>query len=184
MQKFPFAIMLLILMVSILFHADTTKAQEPPTLHEVQPGENLFRIGLRYGVSIQALMQVNGITNPNLIFAGQVLIIPTTSNGELVFGPIIEPPPELIGVIGNYRPLLGSPEDNECNPGGQMYGHCINYDLYVCGWMLARYIRGIITYEQIRPETCRPPLIPQPAPAVPPPPVVECPPGSNDPLCN
>lgn len=44
--------------------------------HQVRFGENLFRISLRYNVSLRALMQANGITNPNLIFVGQVLIIP------------------------------------------------------------------------------------------------------------
>jgi LysM repeat protein len=44
--------------------------------HQVRFGENLFRISLRYNVSLRTLMQANGITNPNLIFVGQVLIIP------------------------------------------------------------------------------------------------------------
>jgi putative chitinase len=50
----------------------------PPTggTHTVQLGENLFRISLRYNVTIAALMQANGIFNPNLIYAGQVLRIP------------------------------------------------------------------------------------------------------------
>jgi LysM repeat protein len=47
------------------------------TTHVVQPGENLFRISLRYGVSIPALQAANGIANPNLIFVGQVLNIPS-----------------------------------------------------------------------------------------------------------
>jgi LysM repeat protein len=47
------------------------------TTHVVQPGENLFRISLRYGVSIQALQAANNIANPNLIFVGQVLKIPS-----------------------------------------------------------------------------------------------------------
>ncbi|MGB8644569.1 MAG: LysM peptidoglycan-binding domain-containing protein [Anaerolineae bacterium] len=42
----------------------------------VQPGDNLYRIALKYNVSIYALMQANGISNPNYIFAGQVLTIP------------------------------------------------------------------------------------------------------------
>ncbi len=45
-------------------------------VHIVQPGENLFRISLRYGVSMSAIAAANGITNYNLIFAGQQLIIP------------------------------------------------------------------------------------------------------------
>ena len=46
--------------------------------HYVRPGENLFRISLRYGVSIQAIMAANPIIrNPNLIYAGTTLVIPT-----------------------------------------------------------------------------------------------------------
>ena len=45
-------------------------------VHIVQPGENLFRISLRYGVSMSAIAAANGITNYNLIFAGQRLVIP------------------------------------------------------------------------------------------------------------
>jgi LysM repeat protein len=44
--------------------------------HLVQRGENLFRISLRYGVNMYTLARVNGIVNINLIYAGQVLIIP------------------------------------------------------------------------------------------------------------
>ena len=45
-------------------------------VHVVQPGENLFRIGLRYGVSVNALAAANGILNPHYIYAGQRLVIP------------------------------------------------------------------------------------------------------------
>ena len=44
--------------------------------HVVQPGENLFRISLRYGTTINVLMALNGIVNPNRIFVGQVLRLP------------------------------------------------------------------------------------------------------------
>ncbi len=46
-------------------------------LHTVQPGENLFRISLRYGVSWEEIARYNGITNPNAISVGQVIRIPT-----------------------------------------------------------------------------------------------------------
>ena len=45
-------------------------------IHVVQPGENLFRIGLKYGVSWQAVARANGIANANQIFVGQKLVIP------------------------------------------------------------------------------------------------------------
>jgi LysM repeat protein len=44
--------------------------------HVVAPGENLFRIGLRYQTGVGAIMQANNITNPQRIFVGQQLIIP------------------------------------------------------------------------------------------------------------
>ncbi len=47
-----------------------------PQQHVVQPGENLFRIALNHGVTVEALAQANGITNPAFIYVGQVLIIP------------------------------------------------------------------------------------------------------------
>lgn len=46
------------------------------TTHTVQAGENLFRIALQYGMSYQRLAAYNGITNPNIIYVGQVLNIP------------------------------------------------------------------------------------------------------------
>ncbi|MEZ4667100.1 MAG: LysM domain-containing protein [Anaerolineae bacterium] len=45
-------------------------------IHPVSPGENLFRISLRYNTSMGAIMQANGIVNPERIFAGQNLVIP------------------------------------------------------------------------------------------------------------
>ena len=59
-----------------------TPPVEPPvnsSTYVVQPGDTLFRIALTQGVSIAALVQANDITNINLIYAGQVLIIPGTS---------------------------------------------------------------------------------------------------------
>ena len=44
--------------------------------HVVDPGENLYRIALRYGTTVQALAQLNGITNHHHVVAGQALRIP------------------------------------------------------------------------------------------------------------
>jgi uncharacterized protein YkwD len=45
--------------------------------HTVQRGENLFRIALRYGVTVAALAAANGISDPTRIYVGQVLTIPS-----------------------------------------------------------------------------------------------------------
>lgn len=44
--------------------------------HVVSPGENLHRIALRYGTTVQTLAQLNGIISPNHVVAGQALRIP------------------------------------------------------------------------------------------------------------
>ena len=50
----------------------------PPqgTTYVVQRGDWLARIAQRYGVSLWAMLQANPLMNPNLIYPGQVLIIP------------------------------------------------------------------------------------------------------------
>ncbi len=65
----------------------------------VQPGDSLALIAGRYGVTVQALSEANGILNPDLLEVGQVLTIPPAPQGntgpdfkiipdsELVFGP-------------------------------------------------------------------------------------------------
>ncbi len=51
-------------------------AQGGQTTHTVQAGENLYRIALTYGTTVDAIAQANNITNPSLILVGQVLVIP------------------------------------------------------------------------------------------------------------
>jgi LysM repeat protein len=45
----------------------------------VKSGDTLYRIAVNHGVTVAALMAANGITNPNLIRPGQVLVIPTSA---------------------------------------------------------------------------------------------------------
>ncbi len=52
------------------------------TTHVVQPGETLSQIAQRYGVSVEAIVQANGLADPSLIYPGQTLIIPAP--GEAV----------------------------------------------------------------------------------------------------
>jgi LysM repeat protein len=49
------------------------------TTHVVQPGENLFRIALQYGTTVDTLAKANNITNPSVIYVGQKLTIPSGS---------------------------------------------------------------------------------------------------------
>lgn len=44
--------------------------------HEVKSGETLAAIAAQYGVTVAAIVQANGISNPNVIPVGKVLTIP------------------------------------------------------------------------------------------------------------
>lgn len=49
------------------------------TNYTVRPGDSLFIIATRFNVSIQSILSINPeITNPNAIFAGQVIKIPAS----------------------------------------------------------------------------------------------------------
>jgi LysM repeat protein len=43
--------------------------------HIVQAGENLYRIGLRYGLTVDQMLAANGLSNPDQVYAGQILTI-------------------------------------------------------------------------------------------------------------
>ena len=57
---------------------------EAATTHVVQSGENLFRISLKYGVTVRALVEANGLYNADQIVAGQRLTIPGSPTGSSV----------------------------------------------------------------------------------------------------
>lgn len=57
-----------------------TPAAAGGRIHVVQRGENLTSIAARYGVSISAIMQANGISDANRIYFGQRLTIPSGSS--------------------------------------------------------------------------------------------------------
>jgi LysM repeat protein len=60
----------------VLTPATVPPAEDMTKMHTVQPSETLATIAMRYGASAWTLAQVNAISNPSLIFPGQVLIIP------------------------------------------------------------------------------------------------------------
>jgi LysM repeat protein len=55
-----------------------TQAQDQ-IVHVVQQGENLFRLALRYGTTVQAIMAQNGLPDDHTICVGQRLVIPSTT---------------------------------------------------------------------------------------------------------
>lgn len=67
----------LILTLSVVLWGNTAQAQCDGVTHVVRTGENLFRIGLQYGLTVDQVAAANGITNVNSVQIAQTLCIPT-----------------------------------------------------------------------------------------------------------
>src|SRR5688572_20198078 len=101
MRRITLAICLLALLG--VFTTVAVAQQSGQTTYVVQPGDNLFRLSLRFNTSMSAIAQANGITNLNLIFVGQTLIIP----GGTGPGPTQVPPTTQPGGTGTYTVVPG-----------------------------------------------------------------------------
>ncbi|HAP4333825.1 TPA: LysM peptidoglycan-binding domain-containing protein [Enterococcus faecalis] len=66
--------------IELLPDATTIPDKQPEATHVVQHGETLSSIAYQHGTDYQTLASLNGLTNPNLIYPGQVLKV----NGSAV----------------------------------------------------------------------------------------------------
>ena len=70
----------------------STPSPQTETTYIVQPGDNLFRIGLKYGISWIQIAEANGLVNPNLILVGYELKIPVNAPGPVPqFSHVVKP---------------------------------------------------------------------------------------------
>jgi LysM repeat protein len=60
--------------------------------HKVRPGETLSGIAAQEGTTVRALTAANGVTDPHLIIAGQVLVIPGSGTGGGAVAPAAPAP--------------------------------------------------------------------------------------------
>jgi LysM repeat protein len=73
--------MVLLVIVIILTMVLPLSAHAQSQVHVVRRGDTLYSIARRYGTSVQAIMNANGLSNRNFIWVGQRLTIPGTSSG-------------------------------------------------------------------------------------------------------
>lgn len=89
MHKRQIAVIIAILAMLLVVTASASAQATGQAFHTVVRGETLNSISRLYGVSVQAISAANGISNPNRIYVGQVLRIPSPSQPA----PPTPPPP-------------------------------------------------------------------------------------------
>ncbi len=86
-------LLLAVLVISALVLTATPAFAAPPAtaggsgcaqFYTVMRGDNLYRIALRFHTTTYNLMRLNGLANPNFIFAGQTLCV--AAGGQIPFG--------------------------------------------------------------------------------------------------
>lgn len=77
----------------------------PPgvTIHVVQRGENLYRIALEYGLTVDQLAQLNGLADPDNIEVGQRLLVPTEATALPPQTHIVQPGESLDSIARLYN---------------------------------------------------------------------------------
>lgn len=114
-----------------------------PTVHVVAPGENLYRIGERYGLSWVTIAELNGITNPDQIVVGQELRLSATA--PVAGAPPAEP---VTGELPAAPDLESSAPvgTHTVRPGDSVYRIS---QLYGISWVEIAEANGLITPNQI-----------------------------------
>lgn len=80
MKRIALAVLTCVSLVVLLTQvAWASPPQYWPFIHIVRWGENLSSIARIYGTTVAAIVQANGIPNPNRIYAGQRLVIPAAA---------------------------------------------------------------------------------------------------------
>ncbi len=87
-QLFSMILVAVVVLSGAVWTSSAQAAAVCQQYHSVQPGENLFRISLRYGTTVPALMSLNQLANASLIYVGQQLCVSGT-----VSNPVPAPAP-------------------------------------------------------------------------------------------
>jgi LysM repeat protein len=78
---------LLVCVLAVPFASVEAQSGGGQQTYVVKAGDNLFRISLRFGVPLATLAAVNNISNPNIIYVGQVLVIPAGGQPQPTVAP-------------------------------------------------------------------------------------------------
>lgn len=89
--------------------SNNTSPTATPTLYIVKGGDTLGSIAIEFDVSVEAIMQANGLSDPNALNVGQSLVIPV--QGAVL--PTSTPPPAATSVA---PPATSTPVQSDSAP--------------------------------------------------------------------
>lgn len=98
----------LIVAVLLIASLSNSAAAAGPVYHTVLRGQTLYSIAVNYGTSVWAISCANGLYNPNYIYAGQVILIP--SGGQNGCKSAQKPAPS------KYEPVKWQPQPQPKKP--------------------------------------------------------------------
>ena len=113
----------------------------PPaeSTYVVRPGDSLVTIARRFNTTVTTLVRLNGITNPNLIFVGQTLQIPTGDTS-----PAVTPTPTSNVILPTEVPP--QPITYVVRPGDTLYGLALRFGVRLS---LLADTNNIVNYSRI-----------------------------------
>lgn len=79
----------------------------PTTVNVVQPGDTLNGVAEIYGVSVEDIVEFNGIQNPNLIFVDQILCVPLIGPEGFNTIYMVQPEDTLVSIAADFGTSVG-----------------------------------------------------------------------------
>lgn len=87
-------------------------------IHVVEPGESIYSIARRYGVTSESVLQANDLTNPNQLAVGQAVVVP---QGRRIY--TIQPGDSIFAIAQRYgvAPAALLQENPDVGDGSRIY---------------------------------------------------------------
>jgi LysM repeat protein len=131
--------------------AETPAAGDGERIHIVVAGENLYRIGLQYGLSWVVIAEYNGLSDPNQISVGQELRIPPPDEPASEATPVSSDPSGAVvtgtGAVPEEKVVItASAAVHLVGAGETLYGISARYGAH---WAQVAEANGLATPNQI-----------------------------------
>lgn len=132
MQRITLALTIAVLLLGVILVPSSVSAQGgdegEEQVYVVRSGDNLYNIALQFGVSVEAIVAANNISNASIIFVGQRLVIPLAGADTPSPTPETATPEETVSATpdGTVSPTAtDSPETTTTPADGEVIVHVV-----------------------------------------------------------